>query len=323
MSYLDYYRGKRVLVTGGTGSIGSEIVRQLAPIVSEVVVLSRSESKQSKLKNELRSKNVRFVIGDIRKLRTTVEACKNIDIVFHTAAMKHVDLCEENVAEAVETNLVGAENVRWASNYRQVHRVVVISTDKAANPEGIMGMTKCIQERLFLNSADRSSSIVIVRMGNIIGSDGSVVWKFLSQKQNRVSLTITSPEMIRFYMTVKEASQLILWAGAEAPDRSIAIRPMAAFRIMSLVVAMFGEKFADYVISGTRPGEKIEETLLTPKEMLNADVVVVAANGISKVVLVLPDNKGGPVPFSLSPYDWEIGIPVIRQMLTEAGVPIQ
>jgi UDP-N-acetylglucosamine 4,6-dehydratase/5-epimerase len=279
---MDFYHGRKILVTGGTGSIGSQIVRQLISYQPRVLrILSRDETKQFHLEEELGPNgppaSVRFLIGDVRDPVRLRRAMEGIEIVFHAAAMKHVPACEYNPFEAVQTNVLGTQNVITAAREAGVERVVAVSTDKAASPENTMGATKLLAERLISSAHLSSPGQVLsgVRFGNVLGSRGSLVPRVLRQLAAGEPVTITHPQMTRFMMTIEDAVRLVLLAGARARGGEIFILKMPALRIRDLIevlidehAARVGKSRAEFPIReiGIRLGEKLHEVLLTEEE---------------------------------------------------------
>ncbi len=279
---MDFYKDRRILVTGGTGSIGSQIVRQLlAAEVKVLRVLSRDETKQLELQEDLSRRglpaNIRFLIGDVRDAGRLRRAMEGIEIVFHAAAMKHVPACEYNPFEAVQTNVLGTQNVITAAREAGVGRVVVVSTDKATRPENTMGATKLLAERLVSAAHQFSPGQILcaVRFGNVLGSRGSLVPLVERQLRDGQSVAITHPDMTRFMMTIDEAVRLVLLAGARARGGEVFILKMPALRVLDLIevlvedhAAREGGSPADYPIRriGIRPGERLHEVLLTEEE---------------------------------------------------------
>ncbi len=279
---MEFYRGRKILVTGGTGSIGSQIVRQLLAFEPRVLrVLSRDETKQFHLEEDLSRKGsvagVRFLIGDVRDPVRLRRALEGIEIVFHAAAMKHVPACEYNPFEAVQTNVLGTQNVITAAREAGVERVVAVSTDKAASPENTMGATKLLAERLIASAHLSSSGQVLcgVRFGNVIGSRGSLVPRVLRQLEAGDAVTLTHPQMTRFMMTIEDAVRLVLAAGARSRGGEIFILKMPALRIRDLLevlieehAARSGRRPSEFPIReiGIRAGEKLHEVLLTEEE---------------------------------------------------------
>ena len=271
-------RGRNVLVTGGTGSFGHQIVQSLLEHQpADIAVYSRDEKKQFDMRREHREhKNVRFLLGDVRDATRTHEAFRGIDIVFHAAAMKQVPNSEEAPWEAVKTNVVGAENVRRAAIDNGVETVIAISTDKAVKPVNVMGMTKSLQERIILSppAAGSQTKFVCVRYGNVLGSRGSVVPLFRQQALSGVPFTITHPGMTRFLLTLPEAVELVLWATVEGEDGDLWVRKMPAANIVDLAKAvgagLTGNDDHPHEIIGARAGEKLHEVLVSEEEMWRA-----------------------------------------------------
>lgn len=274
-------KGKKVLVTGGTGSIGSEIVRQaLAQDPAVVRVYSRDEGKQFDLQQELRAHdNVRYLIGDIRDRERLRRALEDIDVIFHAAALKHVPACEFNPFEAVKTNVLGVQNLIEAALDEEVEKVIAISTDKVANPTNTMGATKLLSERLIAAAnyykGSRRTVFSCVRFGNVVGSRGSVIPLFHEQIRRGGPVTVTDPEMTRFMMTIPQAVQLVLRAAEMAQGGETFILKMPVVRLGDLVAAMLDELAPRYgfppravpvEIIGLRPGEKKDEELMTEEE---------------------------------------------------------
>lgn len=272
------FEGKRILVTGGTGSFGHQIVRDLLPLGAACIhIYSRDEKKQFDMAMSHRQcKNLRFNIGDVRDLERTREAMRGIDVVFHAAALKQVPNCEYAPFEAVQTNIIGANNVRRAALEAGVKTVVSISTDKAVKPVNVMGMTKAIQERIMLDPtySDGNTKFLCVRYGNVLGSRGSVVPFFFDCIQKDLPLPITHPDMTRFQLTLKEAVQLVLLATVKGESGDLWVQKMPAARIpdlgQALAYGLTGKKDYPMTIVGMRPGEKMHEVLVSEEEMWRA-----------------------------------------------------
>lgn len=277
----DIFKDKNIIVTGGTGSIGSEIVRRVLKYEPKVVrILSRDETKQFELEQELGNlDNIRFLIGDIRDGNRLRRAFEGIDIVFHAAAMKHVPACEYNPFEAVQTNVVGTQNVIDAALENEVEKVIAISTDKAASPINTMGATKLLAEKLIIDAnyyKGRCKTVFsCVRFGNVMGSRGSVIPLFEKQIQRGGPVTITDPEMTRFMMTIPQAVDLVFKATKLARGGEIFILKMPVVKLKDLAETMiekfapkYGYKKEDISIKyiGTRKGEKMHEKLMMEEE---------------------------------------------------------
>ncbi|HHY00074.1 MAG TPA: polysaccharide biosynthesis protein [Methanothermobacter sp.] len=277
----DFYKDKVVLVTGGTGSIGSEIVKKLIKLQPKIVrVLDNNETALFELEQDLNSEKIRTFIGDIRDKERLKRAFEHVDIVFHAGALKHVSLCEFNPFDAVKTNVLGTQNVLNAALDMNVKKVILISTDKAVNPINVMGATKLLAERLTISAnhyvGDRDTVFSCVRFGNVLDSRGSVVPIFKKQIEKGGPLTITDPEMTRFVMSIPEAVNLILQAGEIAKGNEIFILKMPALNVTDLADVMIKFLAPKYGFSpdqinveyiGKRFGEKIYEELMTVDEL--------------------------------------------------------
>lgn len=274
----DALKGKQVLVTGGTGSFGHEIVRELAQHAPKsIAIYSRDEKKQYEMQHAYAQEcRLRFFLGDVRDLERTREVLRGVDIVFHAAALKQVPNCEFAPFEAVRTNVVGAENLRRAAIEAGVQTVVAISTDKAVKPVNVMGMSKAIQERIMLNPTNGShgTKFVCVRYGNVLGSRGSVVPLFCEYILRGEPIPITHPDMTRFQLTLQQAVHLVLWATVKGESGDLWVRKMPATTIRTLGrvlgYGMTGNRDYPERIVGTRPGEKMHEILVSEEEMWRA-----------------------------------------------------
>jgi FlaA1/EpsC-like NDP-sugar epimerase len=279
----EYYEGKTILVTGGAGSIGSEIVRKVLRYKPEVVrVLDNNETALFDLQHELRAheENLRMFVGDVRDKERCKRTVEDIDIVFHAAALKHVPLCEYNPFEAVKTNVIGTQNIIEVAMDEEVEKVITISTDKVVNPLNVLGATKLLAERLTISAnfykGKRKTVFASVRFGNVLGSRGSIMPLFEKQIKSGGPLTITDPRMTRFIMSISEAVTLILRATCMAEGGEVFILEMPAVRIKDLAEVMIQELAPKYgydprdiklETSGIRPGEKLHEELLTEHEV--------------------------------------------------------
>jgi FlaA1/EpsC-like NDP-sugar epimerase len=280
MDLKKYYHGKTVLVTGGVGSIGSFLVREILKYDPHSVrVFDNNETGLFDLEQDLASKKIRSFIGDIRDKDRLTMAMEGVDIVFHAAALKHVPLCEFNPFDAVKTNVLGTQNVLDAAFVQGVQKVITISTDKAVNPSNVMGATKLLAERLTISAnsyrGNKKTAFSCVRFGNVLNSRGSVIPSFVKQIQKGGPITVTHPNMRRFFMDIPSAARLILIAGMLSCRNEIFILKMPAIRIMDLAEVMrakfaprYGFEPAAIPISvvGVRCGEKIDEVLMTSNE---------------------------------------------------------
>jgi UDP-N-acetylglucosamine 4,6-dehydratase/5-epimerase len=284
MSANEFYKDKTILVTGGAGSIGSEVVRSLIPLKPKAIrVFDNNESGLFELEQELECVKLRSFIGDIRDKERVARAMENVDIVFHGAALKHVPLCEFNPFDAIKTNVLGTQNLLDVALNEEVEKVLFISTDKAVNPTNVMGTTKLLGERLTISAnhykGTRKTIFSCVRFGNVLGSHGSVVPVFIRQIKEGKPLTITNPEMTRFIMSISRSVELILKAGVLAQGGEIFILKMPVLKINDLadvIIDTFAPKLGKKPTSvkkkiiGKRFGEKFYEELMYAHEAENA-----------------------------------------------------
>ena len=263
---------KRILVTGGTGTIGTEIVRAILKFNPEVVrIFSRDEMKQHEFRQELALyKNIRFLLGDIRDERRLEQALEGIDIVYHAAALKHVLACEYNPFEALKTNILGTQNLIEAAIKAGVKKAILTSTDKAVNPCNTMGVSKLMAERLFTAAnyykGRHKTVFATIRLGNVLGSRGSLIPLVEKQIKDGGPVTITDYKMTRFVMTLDDALKLVFTATQCAQGGEIFISKMKAVRICDLIKEMIKGKSIRIKEIGLQPGEKLYEELLTPEE---------------------------------------------------------
>lgn len=270
--------GAVVLVTGGTGSFGSTMVqRLLSQPVREVRILSRDETKQDDMRRRLGDPRARFYVGDVRDFSSVEDAMRGVDLVFHAAALKQVPSCEFFPAQAVRTNVIGSANVIEAAGKAGVRSVVCLSTDKAVYPINAMGMTKALMEKtaqaFARNNPASSTTVSIVRYGNVLYSRGSVVPLFVEQAKAGRPLTITDPSMTRFLMTLDESVELVEYALANGGPGDLFVRKAPSCTVRDLaraVASLFGVTQEPLTI-GTRHGEKLYETLLSREEMASAE----------------------------------------------------
>ncbi len=279
MTNASFYQDKEVLVTGGCGSIGSEIVRQLIGLGARIVkVFDNDEEGHFNLQHDLPSEKIRHLIGDVRSKQRLDFAMKNVDIIFHAAALKHVPLCEYNPFEALQTNVIGTQNALDSAREHNVKHFVFISTDKAVNPINTMGATKLLGEKLTL-TADLGPTVTkfaCVRFGNVLGSSGSVIPIFKRQIQKGGPVTLTSPHMTRFCMSLSEAVSLILRVPPIMQGKEIFILKMKALKVKDLADVLieelapkYGHASSSIVLKeiGIRPGEKLHESLMVADEL--------------------------------------------------------
>ena len=282
MTNASAFKGKTLLITGGTGSFGSTVLRHfLRSEIAEIRIFSRDEKKQDDMRHRLQERcpelagKVRFRIGDVRDARAVRDAARGADCIFHAAALKQVPSCEFFPMEAVKTNVIGTDNVLKAAIDEGVEKVVCLSTDKAAYPINAMGTSKAMMEKVvFANAREGAgrTTICCTRYGNVMCSRGSVIPLFMGQIRRGEPLTLTDPAMTRFLMNLDEAVDLVQFAFEHADPGDLFIQKAPASTIGDLAEAvqeLFGRTGTKVI--GTRHGEKLYETLMTREERLRAE----------------------------------------------------
>jgi UDP-N-acetylglucosamine 4,6-dehydratase len=267
------FGNQTILITGGTGSWGHELTSKLLECrPKEVRIFSRNEFSQVKMQRTFHNHpSLKFIIGDVRDYEALEEACRGVDYIFHLAALKHVPICESHPEEALKTNVSGTENVIKASIRNNVKKVIDVSTDKAVDPINLYGMTKAIGEKLMIRANDfgTGTRFVCIRGGNVLGTNGSVVPIFKKQIMEGNSLTITSKEMTRFFLTISEAIGLLLRAAHAAIGGETFVMKMKACRIVDLANVLkqyYRVTNIELKEIGIRPGEKMHEVLVSQYE---------------------------------------------------------
>lgn len=266
------FNNKVVLVTGGTGSFGKEIVFNLLKNykTKKIIVFSRDEQKQFFMNNELgNKKNIRFFVGDVRDLERLDMATRGVDFIIHAAAMKHVMIAEYNPIEAIKTNIIGAQNIIISSIKNKVDKVIALSTDKAVNPINLYGSTKLAAEKLFIaanNLSGKNGTIFsVVRYGNVLASRGSVIPLFLDLRNKGVkNVPITDKMMTRFVISISEAVKFVINSLKNSKGGEIFVPKIPSVKIVDLAKAIIPK--CKFKIIGIRPGEKLHEVLLTKDE---------------------------------------------------------
>lgn len=272
------FKGKTLLITGGTGSFGNAVLKRfLNTDIGEIRVFSRDEKKQEDMRLELNNDKVKFYIGDVRDYNSISYALTGVDFVFHAAALKQVPSCEFYPMEAVRTNIVGTENVLNAAVASGVRKVIVLSTDKAVYPINAMGISKAMMEKVMVARSRNLDENVITlcgtRYGNVMASRGSVIPLFIKQIREGKPLTVTDPNMTRFLMSLDDALDLVLYAFENGKQGDLFVQKAPASTIFDLAKALL-ELFNasnDIRVIGTRHGEKLYETLLTREEMARSE----------------------------------------------------
>ncbi|MCR8868171.1 polysaccharide biosynthesis protein [Peribacillus frigoritolerans] len=266
-------KNRTILVTGGTGSWGYELVKQLLDFEpSEIRIFSRNECNQFTMKQEFdNNPKLHFIIGDVKEKEALMEACQGVDYIFHLAALKHVPVCEDQPIEALKTNVIGTQNVIEAAISCNVHSVVNISTDKASNPSNFYGLSKAMAERLIIhaNTLNTNTRFVCIRGGNVLGTNGSVIHVFKKQIKEKGKIGITDLNMTRFFLTIEEAIKLVFKATFESIGGEIFVMKMPSCKIIDLAQVLIDSSDVENVevdILGIRPGEKLHEILLSEYE---------------------------------------------------------
>ena len=269
------YKGKKILITGGTGSLGQALTKRLLEQdVDTIRILSRNEGKQIEMENIFHDSRLRFFLGDVRDEERLVRATEDIDIVFHTAALKHVTKIEYNPFEGIKTNVMGSQNVINACTINNVEKAICVSTDKAVSPLNTYGATKLLAEKLFVTANNyidpdkHRTKFIALRYGNVAGSSGSVIPKFIQQLQNKQEITVTDLQMTRFSISMDEALDFILQATELGQGSEIFVPKLKAYSLLDVKTAL-NDIFGDYGTNniGIQPGEKLHEILINKDEM--------------------------------------------------------
>ena len=269
------FDGKTVLITGGTGSLGRALTKKLlVSNVDTIRIFSRNESKQIEMESDFDDIRLRFFIGDVRDSERLFSALEDVDLVFHAAALKHVPKIEYNPFESIKTNVIGSQNVIDNSLRQNVEKVICVGTDKAVSPLNTYGATKLLMEKLFVsannyvNSEKHNTKFVAVRYGNVLGSSGSVIPKFIDMIKKGKPISVTDAKMTRFTITMNDALEFILNATVAGKGSEIFIPKLKAYEMPILIEALSelcGK--TEQEISGIRPGEKLHETLINHDEI--------------------------------------------------------
>jgi FlaA1/EpsC-like NDP-sugar epimerase len=337
------FTGKRVLITGGTGSLGRVLVRRLlrgdAGVPSRIVIFSRDEAKQyamhmayarrkvasEDLVYEKANERLEFRVGDVRDFHSIASALQDIDIVFNAAALKQVPTCEYFPYEAVQTNILGPQNIVGAirENRIPVRTVVCASTDKACKPVNVMGMTKAIQERVFVqaNLTCPDTRFVCVRYGNVLASRGSVIPLFHNQIANGGPITLTSPDMTRFLLSLDDAVTLIFTAVAEAEPGETFVPDVPSARVKDVAALLVGDRPIEITVTGVRPGEKVHEVLVSEDEC-HRTVRSGSRFIIQPTVPELRSDRPGQLPLAreFSSADRLLSLDELKELLARHGL---
>lgn len=289
---LDFLKNKTILVTGGTGSFGKKFIKTLLAEseAKKIIIFSRDELKQSQMRSTLNDPNnrLRFFLGDVRDLERLHRAFRGVDYVVHAAALKQVPAIEYNPFEAVKTNIIGTQNVIDAAIDLGVQKVLLVSTDKAANPANLYGATKLCAERLITSSnayaGDTGICFSTVRYGNVFGSRGSIV-EIIDEQRPSGEITLTHEDMTRFWITLDQGVNFVLMALEKMHGGEVFVPKMPSMKVKDFITALAPE--ARLKIIGIRPGEKLHETLITTEEARHA-------REYTTYFVILPEQPGWP-----------------------------
>ncbi len=322
-----------ILITGGTGSFGKAFVKEVLskyPNIRRLVVFSRDELKQFNMSQQFSHDDypgLRYFIGDVRDQDRLKRAFEGIDVVVHAAALKQVPTAEYNPFECIKTNIIGSQNVIEACLDSNVKRVVALSTDKAAAPINLYGATKLCADRLFIAAnnitGNRDLNFSVVRYGNVLGSRGSVVPLFLEKKKNGV-LPVTDPNMTRFSISLVDGVKMVLWALENALGGEIFVPKIPSYRLADVVEAIAPE--CKVQITGSRPGEKLHEEMITPNDSYNTVdlghyyAILPPAN--PQLVSIYCEKSGGKLVepgfhYESSTNDWFLTVDELRELIKE------
>ena len=276
---MSIFKDKTLLITGGTGSFGNAILRRFFNSdIKEIRIFSRDEKKQDDMRHQLQNEKVKFYIGDVRDKRSVDGAMYGVDYVFHAAALKQVPSCEFFPMQAVQTNVIGTENVLDSAIQHGVKNVVVLSTDKAAYPINAMGISKAMMEKVAIAKGrqlgkEGKTTICCTRYGNVMASRGSVIPLWIDQIEKGEEITITDPNMTRYMMTLDDAVDLVIyaWQHGENGDLFVQKAPAATLDVLANSIMELLKVKTNIRVIGTRHGEKLYETLVTREEMARAE----------------------------------------------------
>ena len=269
------YKDKTLLITGGTGSLGKALTKEILhrhPNIGKIIVFSRDEQKHFQMRQEFsleKFSNLEFIIGDVRDYQSLKSAFNKVDYVIHAAAMKHVHLSENNPEECIKTNVGGAQNVINAAKESGVSSLVALSTDKACAPINLYGATKLTSDKLFIaanNNKNTNIKFSVVRYGNVMSSNGSVIPFFLKKKSSG-SLPVTDPEMTRFNITLSQGVEMVLYALENSWGGELFVPKIPSYNIMDLAKAV--DSSCKIKVIGIRPGEKVHEEMISSSDSYN------------------------------------------------------
>ncbi|QFG00677.1 NAD-dependent epimerase/dehydratase family protein [Psychrobacillus glaciei] len=317
------FTNSTILVTGGTGSWGNELIKQLLSMhPKKIIIFSRNENRQVTMRRNFPDTRIQFCIGDIRDRDAISTACSGVDYVFHLAALKHVTICEENPIESFKTNVLGTYNVIEASIENNVKKVIYVSTDKAADPANTYGMTKALGEKLMIhaNKKNTTTKFLCIRGGNVLGSSGSVLLLFMKQIEEQNQIIITDRRMTRYFVTPQYAIKTLLQAAELGNGGEVFVMHMNACKILDLaevLIDYFQKKDVDIIEIGARNGEKMHEALIAQNEVplatvFNKDLILISSTNSREGESSLP-------PVLLDTEQRLMTKTEIRELLTEGG----
>jgi UDP-N-acetylglucosamine 4,6-dehydratase (inverting) len=304
MKKANFFDNSTVLITGGTGSLGQALTKNILenyPSIRKLIIFSRDEQKQfqmAQIFSEAKYKQMRYFLGDIRDKERLVRAFQNVDYVIHAAALKHVPIAEYNPDEFIKTNIGGAQNVIHAAIENGVKGVVALSTDKACAPINLYGATKLTSDKLFIaaNNISGTSNIrySVVRYGNVMGSNGSVIPFFIKKKKEEKILPITDPEMTRFNITLQGGVDMVIFALQNAWGGELFVPKIPSYKILDLADAI--APGCEKKIIGIRPGEKIHEEMISSTDSFYT-------YDIGKYYVIVPPNPKWEIEKFISNYN--------------------
>jgi UDP-N-acetylglucosamine 4,6-dehydratase len=285
----------RYLITGGTGTLGQAIIHQLIASnnFDKIISMSRNEKQISDARNFTKDTRINYLVGDVRDLSRVVELSSDVDIIIHCAAMKHIDIAEENPLEASETNILGTTNIIKAANLNSVSKVVFVSTDKASSSNSIYGLSKKFGEKLIVGSSSEKTQMIAFRFGNLVNSNGSVFAKWRLQSSLGEPLTVTDKEMTRFFISSEKAAKFILQKVKEDVKNIIYIPKMNSYKVYDIALNMASS--AGINLIGLRSGEVLSENLVSGDERghINeySDFYAVSVGSSNLITLRSDDSK--------------------------------
>lgn len=274
---MKLFKSKTLLVTGGTGSFGREFVKKAMKFnPKKIIIFSRDELKQFEMRQDKKFKDLDFFIGDIRDNDALDKVVKNVDYIFHAAALKQVPSCEFHPLEAIKTNIIGTYNLIGSAKKNSVRKIICLSTDKAVYPINTMGLSKSLMEKIALNESINNNNLLtkisVTRYGNVMGSRGSIIPHIIKQIKSNEPLTLTHKNMTRFLISMKQAIDLVFHALEKASNGDIFVCKAKSAKVINIIKALekiYKIKNSKIKIIGIREGEKLHETLITKEEKMN------------------------------------------------------